>query len=205
MREIFDSLGVTVTIDFEKKQVGQRHIIPTHAEVRLGANGPLALPAATPQGEVEEQALGKDGRGDRRPPLLHETREALSSLLRASPFRAVWSKAQEMAGWRPLPRKRPPARHNGLTFQVRRKGYRTLGEVADASGVPNTTLRRWIDRGKLTAPPLLDGLMALPEAEYEAYVARCRALYLSAPKARNKKQVAESQDTSSRSASGQGV
>lgn len=146
-----------------------------------------------------------NGRGDRRPPLLHETREALSSLLRASPFRAVWSKAQEMAGWRPLPRKCPPARHNGLTFQVRRRGYRTLGEVADASGVPNTTLRRWIDRGKLPAPPLQDGLMAVPEEEFEAYVARCRAQYLRAPKTRNKARVSAGASCDVRTAPGEGA
>ncbi len=65
LREVFNSLGVTVTIDFEKKRVGQRQIIPTHAEVRLGANGSLVLPAATPPGEVEEKALGINGRGER--------------------------------------------------------------------------------------------------------------------------------------------
>jgi excisionase family DNA binding protein len=110
-----------------------------------------------------------------------------------------------MAGWRPLPRKRPPARHNGLTFQVRRRGYRTLGEVADASGVPNTTLRRWIDRGKLPAPPLQEGLMAVSEDEFEAYVARCRALYLSAPKTRNKDRAQAGRATESRPSSGQGA
>ncbi len=66
LREVFTALGVTVTVRFENKRIGQRQINPVHAEVRLGANGPMALPTllGAPEGKTA-LALGKNGRGEK--------------------------------------------------------------------------------------------------------------------------------------------
>ena len=108
--------------------------------------------------------------------------------LTRSPFRAVWSKVMEMSGWRPLPHK-PRARFNGTTFQVRRKGYKTLAQVCEASGVPNTTLRRWLG-DRVPELPLIDGIRAIADEEFDSYVETCRSEYLAAKKTRNKAKAA---------------
>lgn len=79
-----------------------------------------------------------------------------------------------MSGWRPPPRKRPSARYNATTFQVRRAGYRTVGEIATASGVPLTTLRRWMGN-RVPDLPEHKGIKAIPEAGFEHFVRVCKA------------------------------
>ena len=65
LRELFTTLGVTVTIRFEPGRVGQRRIIPVHAELRLGQDGGLTIPASTTPEGGDPEALGIVGRGDR--------------------------------------------------------------------------------------------------------------------------------------------
>lgn len=93
-----------------------------------------------------------------------------------------------MSGWRPLPQK-PRARFNGTTFQVRRKGYKTVAEVCAASGVPNTTLRRWLGK-RIPELPLIDGIRAVADEDFDEYVEICRHEYLTARRTRNKAQAA---------------
>lgn len=113
----------------------------------------------------------------------------LEALLRRSPFRAVWSKAVEMAGWQPLPHQKPRARFNGTTFQVRGKGFKTLAQICEASGVPNTTLRRWLGN-RVPELPLVDGLRAVAGEDFAEFVEICRNAYLTAKRTRKKAEAA---------------
>ena len=90
-----------------------------------------------------------------------------------------------MAGWRPLPPQKPRARFNGTTFQVRRKGFKTLAQICKASGVPNTTLRRWLGN-RVPDLPLIDGIRAVADEEFDEYVGLCHRAYLAAKRTRNK-------------------
>jgi hypothetical protein len=94
----------------------------------------------------------------------------------------------EMSGWRPLPHK-PRARFNGTTFQVRAKGFKTLAQVCEASGVPNTTLRRWLGN-RVPELPLTDGIRAVADEDFAEYVELCRREYLAAKRTRNKAEAA---------------
>lgn len=116
----------------------------------------------------------EDGRGERRLTLLHDRRTLLRRLLGASRLDVPWVRAVRMSGWRPPPRKRPPARYNATTFQVRRQGYRTVGEIAAAAGIPLTTFRRWMG-GRLPDLPEHQGIKAVPESEFEHVVRVCKA------------------------------
>lgn len=129
-------------------------------------------------------ARGQGGRGERRLTIPNAHKSLLSRLLSESPFRAVWSKAVEMSGWRPLPHK-PRARFNATTFTVRRRGHRTAGEVCEAAGISDTTFRRW-EGVRIPRMPVVDGIKAVPESDFDTYVETCRRAYLHAPKTRNK-------------------
>lgn len=88
-----------------------------------------------------------------------------------------------MSGWSPVPHK--PARFNGTPFAIRRAGYRTVGEVCEAAGISDTTFRRW-EGARVPKMPRIDGIKAIPAAEFDAFVNVCRHAYLAAPKTRNK-------------------
>jgi AcrR family transcriptional regulator len=90
-----------------------------------------------------------------------------------------------MSGWRPLPHRKPRARFNGTTFQVRRKGYKTVAQICEAAGVPNTTLRRWLG-SRVPELPLIDGIRAIGDEDFDEYVEICRREYLSSRRTRNK-------------------
>jgi len=92
-----------------------------------------------------------------------------------------------MSGWRPLPHK-PRARFNGTTFSVRRRGFRTAGEVCAAAGISDTTFRRWEGK-RIPRMGVVDGIRAIPDADFESYVRTCRQAYLSATKTRNKERI----------------
>ncbi len=94
----------------------------------------------------------------------------------------------EMSGWRPLPRK-PRARFNGTTFKVRGKGFKTLAQVCEASGVPNTTLRRWLGT-RVPELPLIDGIRAVADENFDEYVEVCRSAYFTARRTRKKAEAA---------------
>lgn len=125
------------------------------------------------------------GRGERRLPLRYNENPLLDAVLRRSPFRAVWSKAVEMAGWRPLPPQKPRARFNGTTFKVRAKGFKTLAQICEASGVPNTTLRRWLGN-RVPELPLIDGIRAVADEDFAEFVEVCRREYLATRRTRKK-------------------
>lgn len=93
-----------------------------------------------------------------------------------------------MSGWRPLPHK-PRARFNGTTFQVRRKGFKTVAQICEASGVPNTTLRRWLGV-RVPKLPLIDGIRAVADEDFAEYVELCRREYLGAKRTRKKARAA---------------
>ncbi len=94
----------------------------------------------------------------------------------------------EMSGWRPLPHK-PRARFNGTTFQVRGQGFKTLAQICEASGVPNTTLRRWLGT-RVPELPLIRGIRAVADDDFDQYVEVCRAAYLAAQRTRKKAEAA---------------
>lgn len=128
------------------------------------------------------------GRGDRIPSIPDATQFLVGQALTRHPFRAVWSKVLEMSGWRPLPHK-PRARFNGTTFKVRGRGFKTLAQICEASGVPNTTLRRWLG-AKVPALPLICGIRAIADEDFDEYVEVCRHAYLGAKRTRRKAQAA---------------
>lgn len=130
------------------------------------------------------------GRGERLLPLRYNENPLLEAVLRGSPFRAVWSKAVEMAGWRPLPPQKPRARFNGTTFKVRSKGFKTLAQICEASGVPNTTLRRWLGT-RVPELPLIDGIRVISDDEFPEYVEVCRRAYLGSKRTRKKAHATE--------------
>ncbi|MBL8863473.1 MAG: hypothetical protein JNK02_15885 [Planctomycetes bacterium] len=112
----------------------------------------------------------------------------LERLLTRDRSAATWAEAVALSGWQPPPHK-PRARFNAVTFTVRRSGYRTAGEVCAAAGISDTTFRRW--EGVCIPPmPIVEGIKAIPEADFAAYVAVCRRAYVEAPKTRNKGRVA---------------
>jgi AcrR family transcriptional regulator len=80
-----------------------------------------------------------------------------------------------MAGWRPL-RHRPRARFNGPQFAVRRRGFRTVGEICEAAGIPKTTFDRW-EGSIIPKLPRVEGMRVVPEAEFARYVEVCREAY----------------------------
>ena len=88
------------------------------------------------------------------------------------------------SGWRPLPHK-PRARFNSTAFTVRRKGFRTAGEVCRAAGISDTTFRRW-EGIQFPRMPIVGGIKAIPAAQFGDYVEKCQIAYLAAPKTRNK-------------------
>lgn len=92
-----------------------------------------------------------------------------------------------MSGWRPLPHQ-PRARFNAAVFTVRRRGHRTAGEVCEASGISDTTFRRW-EGVRIPRMPVVDGIRAVPDSEFGAYVETCRRAYAAAPKTRHKARV----------------
>ena len=75
--DLFQALGVSVLVEFERVKVGRREIIPVRATVRLGGeDAPQRLPvhqvdqaAYTPTGDEaplgQTTLCGKDGRGER--------------------------------------------------------------------------------------------------------------------------------------------
>lgn len=77
MWEVFQALGVSVLVDFERKKVGRRNIIPVRATVRMGGVGapsrmtvrrdampPAPAPTHVPAPE-EKTLCGMDGRAER--------------------------------------------------------------------------------------------------------------------------------------------
>ena len=76
--EVFQALGVNVLVDFERKKVGRRNIIPVRATVRMGGEGapsrmtvrrdaipPGPTPTHVDPAPEQETLCGKDGRGER--------------------------------------------------------------------------------------------------------------------------------------------
>jgi hypothetical protein len=112
----------------------------------------------------------------------------LAQLLVQSPFRADWSKTVEISGWKPLPPK-PRARFNAAAFAIRRQGYRTVGEVLDATGLSDTTFRRWEKASFIPRMPVVGGVRALRAEQFDSYVESCRRAYLVAATTRNKSTV----------------
>jgi hypothetical protein len=108
----------------------------------------------------------------------------LERLLTRGRSAATWAEAVALSGWQPPPHK-PRARFNAVTFTVRRAGYRTAGEVCEAAGISDTTWRRW-EGVRVPPMPVVDGIKAIPETQFAAYVEVCRRAYLEAPKTRNK-------------------
>jgi hypothetical protein len=96
----------------------------------------------------------------------------VAQLLAGSPYRASWPESVAMSGWRPLPRI-PRARFNGATFALRRRGYRAIGDVCRAAGIPDSTFRRW-EVVRIPHMGVIGGIEALPESEFERYVQTCR-------------------------------
>jgi DNA invertase Pin-like site-specific DNA recombinase len=77
LSEVFQALGVSVLVDFERRKVGRRNIIPVRATVRMGGEGAPsrmtvrrdAIPGPTPTHvdptPGQKTLCGKDGRGER--------------------------------------------------------------------------------------------------------------------------------------------
>lgn len=65
LREVFEALGVTVRVEFERRKVGRRANIPVRAELRLGCEESFALPALPGAADGATEALGIGGRGER--------------------------------------------------------------------------------------------------------------------------------------------
>lgn len=119
-----------------------------------------------------------------RPSIPNVRRVLLERLLTRDRSAATWAEAVALSGWQPPPHK-PRARFNAVTFTVRRAGYRTAGEVCEAAGISDTTFRRW-EGVHIPCMPVVDGIKAIPESEFAAYVEVCRRAYLAAAKTRNK-------------------
>jgi DNA invertase Pin-like site-specific DNA recombinase len=62
--DVFNGLGVEVTLDFEKRKVARRDVVPVAARVRLGC-GTNPTPTAPPDPDGPERMCGKVGRGER--------------------------------------------------------------------------------------------------------------------------------------------
>ena len=130
----------------------------------------------------------KNGRGESRPTIPNSRKLLVEQLLTGSTLRATWSEAVAMSGWKP-PARKPRARFNGTTFAVRRWGFRTAGEVCGAVGISDSTFRRW-EGVHFPRMPVVGGIRAIRESEFDDYVDVCRRAYLAAPRTRNKARVA---------------
>ena len=76
--EVFQALGVSVLVDFERKKVGRRNIIPVRATVRMGGEGapsrmtvrrdaipPEPTPTQVDPAPEQKTSCGKNGRGEK--------------------------------------------------------------------------------------------------------------------------------------------
>ena len=62
--DVFNGLGVEVTIDFEKRKVARRDVVPVAARVHFGC-GDEPSPTAPPHPDGPEKMCSKVGRGDK--------------------------------------------------------------------------------------------------------------------------------------------
>lgn len=62
--DVFNEMGVEVTLDFEKRKVGRRDVVPVAARVRFGC-GDEPSPTAPLDPDGPERMCGKVGRGER--------------------------------------------------------------------------------------------------------------------------------------------
>jgi AcrR family transcriptional regulator len=116
----------------------------------------------------------KSGRGDWRTTIPNIAGIVVRRVLAFKPIRFTWAELLDLSAYR-RPPKKPRARENAKVFAIRRKGYRTVGQIAAAAGIPLTTFRRW--EGKRSPEvPVVDGMKAVTEEEFKEVVERCRRL-----------------------------
>jgi hypothetical protein len=76
----------------------------------------------------------------------------------------------------PVPRPEPDrARFNATACQLRRAGHYTMGQICEAAGVSDSTLRGW-EGVLIPRIPTVKGIRAVSEEDFKDIVARCRKL-----------------------------
>lgn len=138
---------------------------PLCAVCRLYCSPVHSFPCSTISAE------GRNGRGGR---LCTTPNVLLHDFFTSSDYRFTWAQFLKLAG--PLPsHPQRRARYNGTTFQLRRDGYYTVGQLCEAAGVPDSTFRDW--EGTLIPKlPTVNGIRAVRKQEFDALVAKCKQL-----------------------------
>lgn len=98
----------------------------------------------------------------------------LHDFLTANSFEFDWSTFDRYAAFK-HPKQQRRARYNGTTFQLRRQGYFTVGQICEAAGVPDSTFRDW-EGLHFPSLPKVDGVRALSKDRFNSLVARCKEL-----------------------------
>jgi hypothetical protein len=102
------------------------------------------------------------------PNIPHAIQQVFSRKLIALP----WNQVVLASRFKKPPHK-PRARFNAAAFAARRQGFRTIGEVCAASGVPDSTLCDW-EGIRIPRMQRINGIRAVPADEFDSFVQRCR-------------------------------
>ena len=119
------------------------------------------------------------GRGDSNLTIPDISHRLACQVLTDTVFRFSWEEAVELSGLRPV---RPKPRNtNRRAKRLRSDGYKTSGDICDATGVTRGTLHRW-DGTRLPKLPRIGGLIAVPADQFDALVQRIHALRVAGTK-----------------------
>lgn len=113
-------------------------------------------------------------RGDPRFTIPNVTQTLLLQSIRARTLPCAWPQAVAISGYSSPPKK-PRARGNCAALGLRRAGYRTIGEVCAAAGVPDSTLTGW-EGIHIRPMDRVNGVRAIPAAQFDSYVSLCRTI-----------------------------
>ena len=121
--------------------------------------------------------LINNGRGDSKIPISNVIELVFDRMLGDGIIRFDWNDIyRRKADWDFAP---PPqeVKYNGMAFQLRKMGYRTLGELSEATGVPMQTLRNW-EGVQLPVFDRKGGLRIISADDFDKLVEHCKTLHV---------------------------
>lgn len=122
-------------------------------------------PTGLPEGFIHQL-----NRGEPPSPLVNVGEYTAAGWLATCKLTLPWDEiVLGMGAARPNPR---VGRFNSPAHQLRRKGYRTIGEVCQAAGVADSTLTGWEGRF-VPMMQRVEGVRVVSAEQFDSYVASC--------------------------------